>query len=471
MLGKLNRVRVHQTPLDCQVKEVDIHSKFLHRIQGSPDPGAAPDRQPLGREQLVQAAFQLLDETGLEGLTMRGLAEKLGVTAASLYWHVRRKEELLDLMHEAISGEVPEPDPSLGWRDQVEVMAWNWRRALLRHRDAARIAVGRVVLGPVTLKRMEGLLALLRKAGLSSEDVADAGFLLSNFVPGFVAEEQAAGAAPAGRSPGHPPDTAFAASLGMVSRGRLELKGAEVRVDVDPFLVELYRARVGGKGPDVRVEDGTATVRHRGGRGTGEMSLNGSIPWDVKVLGGSWRVSLDLSQATLLSLELKGGVSTADVKLPHPRGTVAIRCFGGVERLTLHRPAGVAVRAHLRGGVRNLTLDQSHFDAIGRETRWETPGYDDQPDRYEIEVRGGVNRLTLDAGFPLEAPDAAPEGSPEDLRRQLEELPATDYPNLVGLAAQISLPDTEARFRFGLQVLLDGLERRLERGAGLEQRA
>src|SRR5258706_15464399 len=96
-------------------------------------------RQPLDREQVVRAALLLLDEVGLDELTMRRLAERLGVKAASLYRHVRNKDELLALLGDEISSEIPFARAAGSWRNQLTEMAWNVRRGLLAHRDAARV--------------------------------------------------------------------------------------------------------------------------------------------------------------------------------------------------------------------------------------------------------------------------------------------------------------------------------------------
>src|SRR5215467_11312951 len=85
-------------------------------------------RRPLDQAQVVRAALALLDEVGLDELTMRRLAERLGVKAASLYRHVRNKDELLVLLGDEISGEIPFPNPSGSWREQLVEAAWNVRR-------------------------------------------------------------------------------------------------------------------------------------------------------------------------------------------------------------------------------------------------------------------------------------------------------------------------------------------------------
>src|SRR3954453_7699935 len=92
-------------------------------------PQAAQERQPLTREKIVDAALVLLEREGMQGLSMRKLAQELGAGAASLYWHVGDKEELLSLLLDRIVGEsqVPEPDPE-HWQDQVRAMARATRR-------------------------------------------------------------------------------------------------------------------------------------------------------------------------------------------------------------------------------------------------------------------------------------------------------------------------------------------------------
>jgi TetR/AcrR family tetracycline transcriptional repressor len=92
-----------------------------------------PRRPALDRDQLVRAALALLDAVGFDGLTMRRLAERLGVQAASLYNHVRDKQQLLTLLADAICAEVPGLDASRPWREQLEHAARCWYRIATRH--------------------------------------------------------------------------------------------------------------------------------------------------------------------------------------------------------------------------------------------------------------------------------------------------------------------------------------------------
>jgi TetR/AcrR family tetracycline transcriptional repressor len=146
-------------------------------------------RRPLDQTDVVRAALELLDEVGLDGLTMRRLAGRLGVKAASLYRHVRDKDELLVLLADVISGEIPVIRSVGTWRDQLTEMAWNVRRGLLAHRDAARLLAITAPFGPRRLRHIESVLRILRTAGLSRRDAAQAAYHCNNFVTEFVADE------------------------------------------------------------------------------------------------------------------------------------------------------------------------------------------------------------------------------------------------------------------------------------------
>ncbi len=146
-------------------------------------------RRQLDQAQVVRAALDLLDEVGLDELTMRRLAERLGVKAASLYRHVKDKEELLALLADQISGEIPLVSGSGSWREQLAAMAWNVRRGLLAHRDAARVVALTPPFGPRRLAHIEEVLRILRSAGLSASDAARAAYHCNNFITEFVADE------------------------------------------------------------------------------------------------------------------------------------------------------------------------------------------------------------------------------------------------------------------------------------------
>jgi TetR/AcrR family transcriptional regulator, tetracycline repressor protein len=146
-------------------------------------------RQSLDQAHVVRAALALLDEVGLDELTMRRLAARLHVKAAALYRHVRNKDELLALLGDEISCEIPLPPPSNDWRDQLTQMAWNVRRGLVAHRDSARVLASTPPAGTRRLRHVEAVLRVLREAGLKDRDAARAGYHLNNLVTEFAADE------------------------------------------------------------------------------------------------------------------------------------------------------------------------------------------------------------------------------------------------------------------------------------------
>jgi AcrR family transcriptional regulator len=150
---------------------------------------AAPTRSsPLSRTRIVDAAVALLDRHGTGGLTMRRLAQALDVTATALYWHVRTKEDVLDLALDQIFDDVPLADPTPDWRHDTRRLIHAWRAAMLRHRWAPHL-IGRPMLGPRVLARTEYLQSALSRGGLTGLDLAVTTRVLANYVIGAALTE------------------------------------------------------------------------------------------------------------------------------------------------------------------------------------------------------------------------------------------------------------------------------------------
>ncbi|MFI0961510.1 TetR/AcrR family transcriptional regulator [Streptomyces sp. NPDC021080] len=150
----------------------------------------APAREPLSRERIVEAAFVVLDRSGLDKLSMRQVAAELEVAVSALYAYVRSKDDLLELMYTRLFAgfTLPEPDPER-WQEQVREYARSWRRLLLSRRDMARISMAHVPFTAELLPYVEALLAIFRTAGLPDRIAAEAGDLISTYIDGFVLEE------------------------------------------------------------------------------------------------------------------------------------------------------------------------------------------------------------------------------------------------------------------------------------------
>jgi len=161
-------------------------------------PGSILAVRRLDQGQIVEAALDLLDRYGLAGVTTRKVAEKLGIKSASLYWHIRNREQLLDLLSDRIVADMRWPRASAAWRKKIEGLMLEYLRCLLAHRDAARVAAGRPPTGPHRLRGAETLLSALLAAGLHERESIDAGLVLTTYVVGFALEQQAATSSAAG---------------------------------------------------------------------------------------------------------------------------------------------------------------------------------------------------------------------------------------------------------------------------------
>ncbi|GHL78412.1 TetR family transcriptional regulator [Escherichia coli] len=142
---------------------------------------------------VIRAATDLLNEVGVDGLTTRKLAERLGVQQPALYWHFRNKRALLDALAEAMLAEnhthsVPRADDD--WRSFLIGNARSFRQALLAYRDGARIHAGTRP-GAPQMETADAQLRFLCEAGFSAGDAVNALMTISYFTVGAVLEEQA----------------------------------------------------------------------------------------------------------------------------------------------------------------------------------------------------------------------------------------------------------------------------------------
>jgi AcrR family transcriptional regulator len=147
-------------------------------------------RPSLAREQIVRAAIELADAEGLEALTMRRLAQKLGAGAMSLYWHVPNKDDLLDLMLDTAFGEVELPEqPALDWRADLRLFARHMLGVLRRHTWLPSLISSRPLPSPNRLRYVERLLAELAGLGLDFNTIGGILNTVEAYVDGFAQHE------------------------------------------------------------------------------------------------------------------------------------------------------------------------------------------------------------------------------------------------------------------------------------------
>lgn len=149
---------------------------------------------PLDRQQIVTEAVALLDEAGLDGLTLRKLATRLGVQAPTLYWHLRNKADLITALSEFIlEAEFPTLDPPAAgqhWREWLTLFAGRLRRAMLAHPDGARV-VSSAQLSTAMAAISEVAMRALVDQGVPLREARLTVLAVERFTIGHVLEEQA----------------------------------------------------------------------------------------------------------------------------------------------------------------------------------------------------------------------------------------------------------------------------------------
>ncbi|GAA0239177.1 TetR/AcrR family transcriptional regulator C-terminal domain-containing protein [Cryptosporangium japonicum] len=146
----------------------------------------SPDR----RAEIVRAALDLLDESGLDAVTLRAVAARIGVRLNTVSWHVKTKAGLRDLLADAVVGEIRlDRLPSAGGERARELLR-RYRRTLLAHRDGGRVVAGTFPAEPGTFAFGEALAAAILDAGFDERAAGWTCWTLIYFTLGLVQEEQ-----------------------------------------------------------------------------------------------------------------------------------------------------------------------------------------------------------------------------------------------------------------------------------------
>jgi TetR/AcrR family tetracycline transcriptional repressor len=341
----------------------------------------------LSRARLVSEALGLVQEEGLEALSMRGLADRLNVKAASLYWHVRDRRELLELLAEAILDGVAAPRAK-EWREAILITAAALRAAIASQQDAGRILLE----VPEAIKKSDifgRVKRSLESAGLQPGEAEEVALMVMVHVI-------------SGRSGGDEPAMPELGAVASVavdygSRGVVLRKGS----DMDT-LVRAPRDPASASPAVVRGE--TVKVRRPRGVGHGEIELNPRHPWRFQIQGPTWNTVIDAGGLDVREIKLDSGAAKVECFLPKPSGVVPIIVSGGVVGVSLHRPAGVAVKADISAGAVGIKLD-AFSAAVTSDLQWESPGASASADRYELRISGGAVQVSLD---DKAAPTSAP---------------------------------------------------------------
>ena len=149
---------------------------------------------PLERETVARAALVVLDEVGLDGLTVRRIADALGVQNPALYWHFKNKQDLLDRMAEVMLAdafaELEAPARDASWSETLSALARLFHRALSSHRDGARVIAAANLSGSETVGVLDGAIKTLQDAGFSALAALNATLTISAYTLGSVLDAQ-----------------------------------------------------------------------------------------------------------------------------------------------------------------------------------------------------------------------------------------------------------------------------------------
>jgi AcrR family transcriptional regulator len=149
------------------------------------------ERAPLSRERVLRGAVAVADAAGIGSLTMRSLAQELGVKPMSLYHHVANKDEILDGIVDRVFSEIELPSAGGDWRSEMRRRAISARAVLRCHPWAIGLLESRTTPGPATLRHHDAMIGTLRGAGFSVEMTAHAYALIDSYVYGFALQEAA----------------------------------------------------------------------------------------------------------------------------------------------------------------------------------------------------------------------------------------------------------------------------------------
>ena len=203
---------------------------------------STPTRQPLTPERIVDEGIALADAGGLDALSMRTLAQRLGVVPMALYKHVANKDELLDGMVDRVWTEVEAPSPELGWRDAMRRRSVSLRAALLRHRWAVGMMEARLRPGVANLMQHNAMMGCLRRSEFSFRTTVHVTSVLDAYVYGFALQEKTL--------PFETPEES-----GDVAQQKLEAAPPEFAAAF-PYLLEVV-AELGAAGYDYDAEFAT----------------------------------------------------------------------------------------------------------------------------------------------------------------------------------------------------------------------
>ena len=359
-------------------------------------------RPALSRGAVVTAALHLVETEGLGALTMRHLADLLAVKAASLYWHVRDRDEVVQLLANSLLSETRVRTTHDGWRSQSLAVCAALERTVSGHRDAARLLLE----VPETVERSDVhrlLQRALESGGLTAGPARDAAtmMLLHVLVRGLLAP--ASDRVAAARE--------GVASLAIDSGSR----GVSIRAGAASMRGLVQTADDPNAPAAATIRGDAVTVRRlRGGR-QGAIELNPSRPWTFKVQAPTWNTVLDLAGIEVRGIHIDSPATRVECVLPPPAGVVPIHVSSGAVGVRIRRPSGIPVVAELSAGVVKVKLDDYSIGATTGDLVWQSSPAAGEVSHYLLRVSSGAVRVSLeqDSSLPTDPSNGYPTAPPD----------------------------------------------------------
>lgn len=144
----------------------------------------------INKESITEAALSILHEKGLAHLTMRNLAAKLKVKAPALYWYIKNKQEIFQLLSEYISSQIEFPEPSKDWEEEMTLLSLASRRAMLMVPDGAEIMMDTLPISTKRLHLINKAFEIFDRANFPEDKIFLNITLINSYVTSFVLDEQ-----------------------------------------------------------------------------------------------------------------------------------------------------------------------------------------------------------------------------------------------------------------------------------------
>lgn len=199
----------------------------------------------------------------------------------------------------------------------------------------------------------------------------------------------------------------FSVPLSTVKRGHL-IFASEVQwlnLASNLSMPYLYLARFRRYIPHILSQESIITVDYRNNKfpqrpvilrkPLAEISLNGSIPWEIEFRKGITHLDANLAQLQLHSLDVLGSANRIKLVLSSPSGTTFFYFSGGIKQSEIHMPSAAEIKIQISGGSSNLVFEEERFETILNELSLKSLNFDHSKSRYEICIAGGVNDLTI----------------------------------------------------------------------------